>query len=65
MTEVVEAMVTTETSFFRDIHPFETLKKTVLPKLIELRRTQRQLNIWCAASSSGQEPYSIAMLLKE
>lgn len=64
-TEVVEAMVTTETSFFRDIHPFETLKKTVLPKLIELRRPQRQLNIWCAASSSGQEPYSIAMLLKE
>ena len=39
MTEVVEAMVTTETSFFRDIHPFETLKKTVLPKLIEPRRT--------------------------
>ncbi len=64
-TEVMEAMVTTETSFFRDIHPFETLKKTVLPKLIELRRPQRQLNIWCAASSSGQEPYSIAMLLKE
>src|SRR5437868_6866114 len=44
--EVVEAMVTTETSFFRDIHPFETLKKTVLPKLIEVRRAQRQLNIW-------------------
>ncbi len=63
--EVVEAMVTTETSFFRDVHPFETLKKFVLPKLIELRRPQRQLNIWCAASSSGQEPYSIAMLLKE
>jgi chemotaxis protein methyltransferase CheR len=65
VTEVVEAMVTTETSFFRDIHPFETLKKTVLPKIIELRRAQRQLNIWCAASSSGQEPYSIAILLKE
>jgi len=65
VTEVVEAMVTTETSFFRDVHPFETLKKTVLPKLIELRRPQRQLNIWCAASSSGQEPYSIALLLKE
>ena len=65
MTEVVEAMVTTETSFFRDIHPFETLKKTVLPELIEARRAQRQLNLWFAASSSGQEPYSVALLLKE
>jgi chemotaxis protein methyltransferase CheR len=48
VTEVVEAMVTTETSFFRDVHPFETLKKIVLPALIERRRAQRQLNIWCA-----------------
>ena len=63
--EVVEAMVTTETSFFRDIYSFETLKKTILPELIERRRTHRQLNIWCAASASGQEPYSIALLLKE
>lgn len=65
VTEVVEAMVTTETSFFRDIHPFETLKKIVLPKVIDARGTLRQLNIWCAASSSGQEPYSVAILLKE
>lgn len=62
---VVEAMVTTETSFFRDIHPFESLKKTVLPQLIELRRSERQLNIWCAASSSGQEAYSVALLIRE
>lgn len=63
--EVVEAMVTTETSFFRDTHPFDALQRAILPDLIERRRSQRQLNVWCAASSSGQEPYSVAMLLKE
>lgn len=65
LTQVVEAMVTTETSFFRDLHPFETIRKVVLPELIQRRRTLRQLNIWFAASSSGQEPYSLAMLLNE
>jgi chemotaxis protein methyltransferase CheR len=64
-TEVVEAMVTTETSFFRDVHPFETLRKTVLPELIQARQAERRLNIWCAASSSGQEPYTLALILKE
>jgi chemotaxis protein methyltransferase CheR len=62
---IVEALVTTETSFFRDLHPFETLRKTVLPALIERRQPQQTLNIWCAASSSGQEPYSLAILLHE
>jgi chemotaxis protein methyltransferase CheR len=63
--QVIEAMVTTETSFFRDHHPFETLRKTVIPELLGKRRAARCLNIWCAASSTGQEPYSLAMLIRE
>jgi chemotaxis protein methyltransferase CheR len=63
--QVVEAMVTTETSFFRDHHPFEALRKVVVPDLIGRRRDERRLHIWCAASSSGQEPYSLALLIRE
>ncbi|MBX9790469.1 MAG: protein-glutamate O-methyltransferase CheR [Pirellulales bacterium] len=63
--KVVEAMTTNETLFFRDSHPFESLRQTIVPKLIERRSAQRSLSIWSAACSSGQEPYSIAMLLHE
>jgi chemotaxis protein methyltransferase CheR len=63
--QIVEAMVTTESLFFRDHHPFEALRKVVIPDLINRRRDERTLRIWCAASSTGQEPYSVAMLLRE
>jgi chemotaxis protein methyltransferase CheR len=63
--DVVEAMTTNETFFFRDKVPFDHLKATVMPELLQARAARRSLRIWCAASSTGQEPYSIAMCLKE
>ena len=63
--EMVEAMTTNETFFFRDKTPFDHLRETVLPALLKARANRRALRIWSAASSTGQEPYSIAMCLKE
>jgi chemotaxis protein methyltransferase CheR len=62
---VIEAMTTNETSFFRDLHPFDALKSTILPALVAARSRERVLNIWSNACSSGQEVYTIAMVLKE
>ena len=64
-TAVVEAMTTNESLFFRDKKPFEDLKDVIVPELIEARATKRNLRIWCAACSTGQEPYSVLMLLGE
>jgi chemotaxis protein methyltransferase CheR len=63
--KVIEAMTTNETAFFRDVHPFDALRAQLIPELMHRRAAQRQLTIWCAACSSGQEPYTIAMLLRE
>ncbi|HET8933988.1 MAG TPA: protein-glutamate O-methyltransferase CheR [Polyangiales bacterium] len=61
---VVEAMTTNETSFFRDVHPFETLKVAVIPEMLR-RKTDRTFRVWSGACSTGQEPYSLAMMLTE
>ena len=63
--EVVDAMTTNESFFFRDTKPFDQFRHVVLPHMIRERASKRHLRIWCAAASSGQEPYSLAMILDE
>jgi len=63
--DTVEAMTTNETFFFRDKLPFEHFRDTMLPVLSAARDRDRRLRIWCAAASTGQEPYSLAMAIKE
>jgi chemotaxis protein methyltransferase CheR len=63
--EVTEAMTTNETFFFRDSTPFEALKTGIMPDMWLSRAKAKKLRIWCAAASTGQEPYSIAMIMKE
>jgi chemotaxis protein methyltransferase CheR len=63
--QVVEAMTTNESFFFRDKIPFDHFRETMLPALISARAAQRRIRIWCAAAATGQEPYSLAMMLRE
>lgn len=63
--EVTEAMTTNESFFFRDEKPFTIFRETILPQLIEARASKKAIRIWCAAASSGQEPYSLGMIIKE
>ena len=63
--EVTEAMTINESFFFRDIKPFDLFRGTVLPRLLQDRAAKKTLRVWCAACSSGQEPYSLAMILRE
>jgi chemotaxis protein methyltransferase CheR len=62
---LLDSMTTNETLFFRDGKPFECIKNFILPDLIKLREKSKKLTFWCAASSTGQEPYSLAILIKE
>jgi chemotaxis protein methyltransferase CheR len=63
--DVVEAMTTNESFFYRDKIPFDHFRDTIMPGLLAGRARERRLRIWCAAASTGQEPYSLAMCLKE
>jgi chemotaxis protein methyltransferase CheR len=64
LAKVTEAMTINESFFFRDKNPFDRFKDTMLPAIMQARASTRRMRIWCAAASTGQEPYSIAMILK-
>jgi chemotaxis protein methyltransferase CheR len=62
---IIDALTTNETSWFRDREPFTALTDVVLPELVRSRGTNRKVRLWSAASSSGQEAYSLAITLQE
>lgn len=63
--EIVEAMTVNDTAFFRDFVPFDVFKDTLIGKLKETRQGEKRIRVWCAAAASGQEPYSLAIIIKE
>jgi chemotaxis protein methyltransferase CheR len=65
ISQVVEAMTTNETFFFRDKVPFDHFRESIMPEILRARASRKSIRIWCAAGSTGQEPYSLAMCLKE
>jgi chemotaxis protein methyltransferase CheR len=65
ISQVVEGMTTNETFFFRDKVPFEHFRNSIVPEILQARAGRKSFRIWCAAGSTGQEPYSLAMCLKE
>ena len=65
LNEIIDALTTNETYFFRDYHPFEALRTHILPELFKKREKEKKINIWSAACATGQEAYSIAMILLE
>ncbi|MGA2290201.1 CheR family methyltransferase [Bradyrhizobium sp.] len=65
ISQVVEAMTTNETFFFRDKVPFDHFRASIMPEILQARASRKSIRIWCAAGSTGQEPYSLAMCLKE
>ncbi|MBI3420003.1 MAG: protein-glutamate O-methyltransferase [Proteobacteria bacterium] len=65
MAAITEAMTTNETYFFRDLKPFDQFRKVVLPHLLKVRAAKKHIRIWSSACSTGQEAYSLAMILSE
>jgi chemotaxis protein methyltransferase CheR len=65
LTEVTEAMTTNESSFFRDMKPYEALRQKIFPMMMEKQADTKQMRIWSAACSTGQEPYTVSICIKE
>lgn len=65
VSDIIEAMASTETSFFRDMGPFDHIRDMVIPAMLKARKTKKKFRVWSAGCSTGQEAYSMAMLIEE